>query len=51
VEPDVLTEEEARKMISAAASVRDKGLVAVLFEGGFRIGEALGMRISDIAFD
>ena len=51
VEPDVITEGEAKRMVDAATSVRDKALVAVLFEGGFRIGEALGMRVSDVVFD
>jgi len=51
VEPDVITEAEAKRMIDAATSVRDKTLVSVLFEGGFRIGEALGMRVSDVVFD
>ena len=51
VEPDVITETEAKRMIDAALTIRDKALVAVLFEGGFRIGEALGMRVLDVAFD
>ncbi|MDG6954350.1 MAG: tyrosine-type recombinase/integrase [Nitrososphaerota archaeon] len=51
VEPDVITEEEAKRMIDGATSARDRALVAVLFEGGFRVGEALGMRVSDVVFD
>jgi site-specific recombinase XerD len=51
VEPDVITEAEAKRMIDAASSTRDKALVAVLFEGGFRVGEALGMKVSDVVFD
>jgi integrase len=42
VEPDAITEEEAKRMVDAATSARDKTFVAVLFEGGFRTGEALG---------
>jgi integrase/recombinase XerD len=50
-EPDVITEDEARRMIEAATSTRDKALIAVAYEGGFRIGELLGMEINDVSFD
>jgi len=50
-EPDVITEEEAKRMIEAATSTRDKALIAVAYEGGFRIGELLGMEIKDVSFD
>jgi integrase/recombinase XerD len=50
-EPEVISEEEAIRMISAATSSREKALVAVAYEGGFRIGELLGMNIQDVSFD
>ncbi|MEM3637268.1 MAG: site-specific integrase [Conexivisphaerales archaeon] len=50
-EPDILTEEEAQRMIEAAQSIRDKAFIAVLYEGGFRIGEILPARLGDIQFD
>jgi integrase len=50
-EPIVITENEARMMVEAAPSIRDKALVAVAYEGGFRIGELLGLRIGDVTLD
>jgi integrase/recombinase XerD len=50
-EPDVITEEEARRMIEAAPSSRDRVLIAVTFEGGLRIDELLDMKIQDVSFD
>lgn len=38
-------------MIERSSSPRDRALIAVLYESGFRIGEALNMRISDVAPD
>jgi len=40
-EPDVLTMDEAMAMVRSADKPRDKAFIAVLYEGGFRIGEAL----------
>jgi len=50
-EPEVLNGEEAQRMVSAAPTVRDKALIAVAHEGGFRIGELLGIKLKDVAFD
>ena len=50
-EPDVLTSEEARRMIEAAKTPRDKAFIAVGIEGGFRIGELLRMTVGSIVFD
>jgi len=38
-------------MIDAANSLRDKAFIAVLYEGGFRIGEILPIKVKDISFD
>lgn len=51
VEPDPITEAEAKRMIEAAPSTIDKAFIAFLFEGGFRIGEALNTKISSVQFD
>jgi integrase/recombinase XerD len=48
---DMLTEDEVRAMIDAAASLRDKALVATLYDGGFRIAELGELRIKDVKFD
>lgn len=48
--PEFLTEEEGERLIAAAPSLRDKAFCAFDYEGGFRIGEALGVRVSDLTF-
>jgi len=50
-EPDVLTEDEAMAMVQSANKPRDKAFIAVLYEGGFRIGEILSTRVGDVEFD
>ena len=49
--PQVLTEDEIASMINAAENPRDKAFIAVLAEGGFRIGEILPAKIRDVVFD
>lgn len=41
----LLTNEEIKKLIEGAPSIRDKALIAVLFESGFRVGELLCMQL------
>ncbi len=48
---EVLTEEEIKKMIEAADNLRDKAMIAVLYESGTRRGEFLSLRIRDVVFD
>ncbi len=48
---EILTDDEIRKMIERAPALRDKALIAVLAEGGFRIGEILPAKIGDVVFD
>lgn len=43
-----ITREEYNRLIGACCNVRDKVLIGLLFECGMRIGEALGVHISDI---
>ena len=50
-EPDVLTENEAMTMVRSADNPRERAFIAVLYEGGFRIGEALTARVIDVEFD
>lgn len=49
-EPALLTEDETAAVVSAAANARDRFLVTALLETGMRIGEALGLRRSDLHF-
>ncbi|MDG7039449.1 MAG: tyrosine-type recombinase/integrase [Nitrososphaerota archaeon] len=48
---DMLTDDEIERMIKAAINIRDKAFIAVLAEGGFRIGEILPAKIKDVVFD
>ncbi|MGC9209215.1 MAG: tyrosine-type recombinase/integrase [Nitrososphaeria archaeon] len=49
--PEVLTEDEVQAMIDKAPKLRDKAFIAVLYEGGFRIGEILPATLGDLQFD
>lgn len=48
---ELLTEEEVMKLIEATPHTRDKALVAVLWDGGLRIGEAASLKIKNVRFD
>jgi integrase/recombinase XerD len=46
--PGCLTPEQVDRLMSACNNLRDKFLVRLLYESGLRIGEALGLRHSDM---
>ena len=46
-----LTNEQVQEIYNAATNIRDKFLIQLLYETGFRIGEALSLNIEDIVFD
>lgn len=51
--PEVLTSEEIRCLISAASNraptgIRNRALIAVMYRGGLRLGEALSLKPKDI---
>jgi integrase/recombinase XerD len=46
--PKTLSKEEIQQLITACHRLRDKFLISLLYESGIRIGQALGMRHSDI---
>ncbi len=45
---DLLSKDEIRALIEAAINPRDRALIALLADGGLRIGEALNLRVKDI---
>ncbi len=45
---DLLTEEEVRRMIESATTLRNKAIIAILYDTGCRIGELLNMRKKDV---
>jgi len=49
--PEVLTEEEVKRMIEVAKNDRDKALIHVMYESGCRLGELVGLRVRDVQFD
>lgn len=38
-------------MIDVAENVRDRAIIAMLYEGGFRVGEIGSLKVRDIDFD
>ena len=48
---EILSEDEIKKMIDSCENVRDKAIIAVLYESGARIGEFLNLKIRDVTFD
>lgn len=48
---ELLSREDVEKMINVAEHIRDKAIVSLLYESGFRIGELLSLRIKNIEFD
>lgn len=48
---DLLSPDEIEAIISACTSARDRALIHLLYEGGFRIGEVGNLRWGDIKFD
>lgn len=49
--PEILSEDEILKMIEVEKNFRNKAILAVGYEGGFRTSELAGIRIKDIEFD
>lgn len=49
--PDILSKEEVLSVIEAATHPRNKAIVSLLYEGGFRIGELASIRFKDIEFN
>jgi len=47
----LLTEEEVRKLITACTNSRDRALISMLYEGGFRIGEIASLKWRQLKFN
>ena len=46
--PKILTKEQVKELSDSCDRIRDKFLIALLYESGMRIGQALGLRHEDI---
>lgn len=52
VQPEeMLTPEEIAAMVDASNTLRDKALIACLYEGGFRVAELGTAQLKDVSFD
>lgn len=49
--PEVLSEDKILRMIEVEKNLRNKAIISVGYEGGFRIGELAGIKIKDVEFD
>lgn len=48
---EILTEDDIKKLVECATSLRDKAFILVLYESGCRVGEVLTLRIRNVQFD
>ncbi|MCK4637012.1 MAG: tyrosine-type recombinase/integrase [Methanomicrobia archaeon] len=48
---EILTKSEIKRMIETADHPRDKAIIAVLYEGGLRIGELASLKMKNVEFD
>ena len=46
--PEILTEQEVKRMIEATPNPRDKAIIALLFDSGIRIGELTNLKVKDV---
>jgi integrase/recombinase XerD len=47
----LLTKEEFKKLVGATENLRDRAFILTHYDGGFRIGETLSLRILNVSFD
>ena len=45
---DILTEDDIQNMLDSTTNIRDKAIIALLFDSGIRIGEMLSLRKRDV---
>jgi len=48
---ELLTESEVKRMIEATDIIRNKAIIALLYEGGLRIGELASLKMKNVQFD
>ena len=48
---ELITEEEVKRLVESASSLRDKALILVLYESGCRPGKILTLKIKHVQFD
>ncbi|MCW4009704.1 MAG: site-specific integrase [Candidatus Bathyarchaeota archaeon] len=48
---EILTENDVKKLVEHAGTLRDRAFILTLYESGCRVGEILSLRIRNIQFD
>ena len=49
--PEVLTEHEVLIILKSTTNIKHKTILSLLYSGGLRIGELIGLRIQDVVWD
>ena len=49
--PEVLTEKEVLMILKSTPNIKHKTILSLLYSGGLRIGELIGLRIQDVVWD
>lgn len=49
--PEILSEDEVKRMIDVTKNVRDKAIIAILYDSGIRVGELLNLRLKDVELE
>ena len=49
--PEVLTEQEVFMILKQTSNLKHKAILSLLYSGGLRVGELIGLRIQDIVWD
>ena len=49
--PEVLTEQEVLMILKSTPNIKHKTILSLLYSGGLRIGELIGLRIQDVVWD
>ena len=49
--PEVLTEQEVLMILKRTSNLKHKAILSLLYSGGLRVGELIGLRIQDIVWE
>lgn len=49
--PEVLTEQEVMMILKQTSNLKHKAILSLLYSGGLRVGELIGLRIQDIVWE
>lgn len=49
--PEVLTEQEVLMILKQTSNLKHKAILSLLYSGGLRVGELIGLRVKDIVWE